>query len=288
MKCATVALIGNTNAGKSTLLNGIMGEKISIISHKVQTTRNRLVGIHTTKDTQLIFIDTPGVFKARKAFDKHMVDLAWQEAGTADMALMLIDSASGITETVDYLLKKLKKPSIIMINKIDLIKNKDGLLALCDQLTKYPHVSDILFVSALKGDGVPELERYLIDNAPEGPWHYPDDQLTDMPERFFAAELTREKIFHCLHQEIPYATHVETESWEEKSTAVTLHQCIYVERASQKGMVVGKGARTIKLIREQSQHDLAQVIGKKVHLFLHVRVQENWKDRVLKGGLGAL
>lgn len=280
-KCGFVALLGAPNAGKSTLLNTIVGAKVSIVTPKVQTTRTRILGVSLAGAAQLVFIDTPGIFKPKRRLDRAMVAAAWGGASDSDVILLLIDAKTGIdrdTRGIMDGLKESKRKAICVLNKIDTVK-RPSLLALTDQLVAEDVFTDFFMISALNGDGVEDLKLELADRLPDGPWHFPEDQLSDMNDRLFAAEITREKLYLNLHQELPYALTVETETWEPfDNGAVKVEQVIFVERDSQKGIVLGKGGERIKRIRTLAQEELKDILGRDVHLFLFVKVRENWGD----------
>jgi GTP-binding protein Era len=280
-KCGFVALLGAPNAGKSTLLNTIVGAKVSIVTPKVQTTRTRILGVSLAGAAQLVFIDTPGIFKPKRRLDRAMVAAAWGGASDSDVILLLIDAKTGIdrdTRRIMDGLKESKRKAICVLNKIDTVK-RSSLLALTDQLVAEDVFTDFFMISALNGDGVEDLKLELADRLPNGPWHFPEDQLSDMNDRLFAAEITREKLYLNLHQELPYALTVETETWEPfDNGAVKVEQVIFVERDSQKGIVLGKGGERIKRIRTLAQEELKDILGRDVHLFLFVKVRENWGD----------
>jgi GTP-binding protein Era len=274
-----VALIGAPNAGKSTLLNQLVGSKVSIVTHKVQTTRAIVRGIATHKRAQIVFMDTPGIFKPRRRLDEAMVTTAWGGAKDADMIAFLIDAERGIrgdAETILERLENVRQPKILILNKIDQVKRED-LLALTARATEKVEFDRVFMVSALTGSGCTDLLDYLADAVQEGPWYYPEDQISDLPMRQLAAEITREKLFLRLHQELPYSSHVETERWEEKKDgSVKIEQVIYVERDSQKKIVLGKKGETIRAIGQAAREELAEIMEQKVHLFLFVKVRENW------------
>lgn len=276
-----VALIGAPNAGKSTLLNQLVGQKLSIVSHKVQTTRTQLRGVVMVGDAQVIFVDTPGIFQPKRRLDRAMVQSAWSGAGDADVIALLIDAAKGIAPDVKDIIDELKKREqtvVLLLNKIDLVA-REVLLPLTETLNDMGIFSDIFMISATKGEGIEDLKTFLASKMPEGPYLYPPDQLTDLPSRLLAAEITREKLFHHLHQELPYHITVETELYEErKDGSVKLEQTIYVTRKGHKGIVLGKGGETIKRIGKQAREDIGQLLGCKVHLFLFVKVREKWED----------
>ena len=274
-----VALIGAPNAGKSTLMNQLVGAKVSIVSHKVQTTRAIVRGIAIHDRTQIVFIDTPGIFTPKRRLDRAMVTTAWGGAKDGDLVLVLIDAERGIRGDAEALLDSLAERQghkILVINKIDQVK-RDTLLALTAAIHEKVKFDETFMISALNGSGCKDLMDYLAKKLPEGPWYYPEDQISDLPMRQLAAEITREKLFLRLHQELPYASHVETESWEEKKDgSVRIEQVIYVERESQKKIVLGHKGETIKAIGQASRKEIAEILEQKVHLFLFVKVRENW------------
>jgi len=276
-----VALIGAPNAGKSTLMNRLVGSKISIVTHKVQTTRAVMRGIAMHENCQIIFVDTPGIFAPRRRLDEAMVTTAWGSARDADVSVFLIDAERGLNDDLEAIVKKLETvngPVVLLINKIDQIQ-RDQLLELTAQLNALYAFRDTFMVSALNGDGCADFMDYLAKNLPEGPFMYPEDQISDLPLRMLAAEVTREKIYLRLHQELPYASHVETEKWEDKKDgSVRIQQVIYVERQSQKKIIIGKNGTTIKAISTAARKDLTELVEQPVHLFLFVKVRENWGD----------
>jgi GTP-binding protein Era len=276
-----VALIGAPNAGKSTLINQLVGTKVAIVTHKVQTTRALVRGIATHGNAQIVFVDTPGIFKPRRRLDKAMVSTAWGGAKDADLVLVLIDAERGIKGDAAALLENLaaaSQPKILVLNKVDRVK-PDTLLALTAQANEKVTFERTFMVSALTGSGCKDLLDFLAAHLPEGPWYYPEDQVSDQPMRQLAAEITREKLFLRLHQELPYSSHVETEKWEElQNGSVRIEQVIYVERDSQKGIVLGERGATIKAIGAASRKEIADILEQKVHLFLFVKVRENWSD----------
>jgi GTP-binding protein Era len=280
-RCGFIALIGAPNVGKSTLINALVGAKVAIVSHKVQTTRAPLRGIAIEGDAQLVFIDTPGIFQPRRRLDRAMVSTAWAGAHDADLVGVMIDAKRRIDEETSALLQKLtelRQQKVLVINKVDLV-DKPALLTLAKDANERAAFATTFMVSALSRDGVPDLRRWLAGNAPLGPWHYPEDQITDAPLRQLAAEITREKLYLRLHQELPYQSTVETEQWEERPDgSVRIGQTIYVERDSQKKIVLGKGGATIKAIGAESRRELAEIFERKVHLFLFVKVREGWGD----------
>lgn len=276
-----VALIGAPNAGKSTLMNQLVGSKISIVTHKVQTTRAVMRGIAIQDNTQIIFVDTPGIFAPRRRLDEAMVTTAWGSARDADISVFLIDAERGLNDDLETIITKLETvsgPVVLLINKIDQIQ-RDKLLELTAKLHELYTFDETFMVSALNGDGCADFMQYLTKNLPEGPYMYPEDQISDLPLRMLAAEVTREKIYLRLHQELPYASHVETEAWEDKKDgSVRIQQVIYVERQSQKKIIIGKNGQTIKAISTAARKDLTELVEQPVHLFLFVKVRENWGD----------
>ncbi len=280
-QCGFVALIGAPNAGKSTLLNALVGSKVSIISHKVQTTRALIRGIAIQDQSQLIFVDTPGIFSPRRRLDRAMVTTAWSGAHEADIVGVLIDARKGLDEEAEDILRRLgdvKAPKLLVLNKIDIVA-KEALLTLANDANKAAKFESTFMVSALTGDGVMDLKTWLAQRVPPGPWLYPPDQMSDAPIRQLAAEITREKLFERLHQELPYHSTVETEVWKElRAGDIRIEQTIYVERESQRKIVLGKGGQTIKAIGEASRKEIADIVEAKVHLFLFVKVREGWGD----------
>lgn len=285
-----VAIIGAPNAGKSTLLNRLVGSKIAIVTHKVQTTRARIRGIAIEGKAQIVFVDTPGIFKPKRRLDRAMVDAAWGGAQDADQVLLLVDVQKGMTDEVRAILKSLEDSGqkvLLALNKIDGVPHAK-LLELTQELNETGLFSDIFMISALTGDGVDDLRRHVAGLMPEGPWLYPEDQIADVPMRSLAAEITREKAYLRLHDELPYALTVETESWEEKKDgSIRIQQVIYVERDSQKKIVLGKGGQSIKTIGQLAREEMQDLLETKVHLFLFVKVRENWgEDRERFGAMG--
>lgn len=274
-----VALIGPTNAGKSTLVNRFVGAKVSIVSHKVQTTRAVMRGIAIHNNAQIVFMDTPGIFKPRRKLDRAMVTSAWGGAKDADQILLLIDSERGLRGDAEAILEALKdvpQPKILVLNKIDRVKHED-LFKLAQTANEAVKFERTFMISAATGSGCDDVMDYLAAALPEGPWYYPEDQISDLPMRQLAAEITREKLFLRLHQELPYSSHVETEKWEErKDGSVRIEQVIYVERDSQKKIVLGKNGEAIKSISTASRKELSEILEQPVHLFLFVKVRENW------------
>jgi GTP-binding protein Era len=282
-RCGFVAILGAPNAGKSTLVNRAVGQKVSIVSPKVQTTRSRVLGIVTEGVTQIVLIDTPGIFAPRRRLDRAMVAAAWGGAADADAIVLIVDAArkGGLDDETRSIIAGLKKQDrkvILALNKIDIVK-REVLLTLTAALNAEGVFTDTFMISAETGDGVDDLMTFLAQRMPEGPHHYPDDQVTDAPMRSLAAEITREQLFRQLQQELPYALTVETDSWEEfNDGSAKIQQTIFVARDSQKAIVVGKGGSRIKEVREKAQRDLEEVMERKVHLFLFVKVRENWAD----------
>ncbi len=276
-----VALIGAPNAGKSTLVNQLVGAKVSIVTHKVQTTRAIVRGIATHNNAQIVFVDTPGIFKPKRRLDTAMVTTAWGGAKDADVILVLIDAERGIKGDADTMLDRVAtagQPKILILNKIDRVK-PETLLALSETANARVEFKRTFMVSALTGSGCKDLLDYLAETLPEGPWYYPEDQISDLPIRQLAAEITREKLYLRLHQELPYSSHIETEKWEEKKDgSVRIEQVIYVERDSQKKIVLGHKGETIRSIGQAARKDIAEILEQKVHLFLFVKVRENWGD----------
>jgi GTP-binding protein Era len=280
-RCGFIALIGAPNAGKSTLINALVGSKVAIVTPKVQTTRTLLRGIAMEGRAQLVFLDTPGIFAPRRRLDRAMVTTAWSGAHDADIVAVLIDVKSGLNDDAEALLKKLqevRQPKVLILNKVDLVE-KARLLALAQTANDTAKFEATFMISATKGDGVADVRQWLAAHVPAGPWHYPEDEVSDAPVRQLASEITREKLYLKLHQELPYQSTVETESWtERKDGSVRIEQTIYVERDSQKKIVLGKGGQSIKAIGEASRRELAEILEKKVHLFLFVKVREGWGD----------
>jgi GTP-binding protein Era len=279
--CGFIALIGAPNAGKSTLLNALVGSKVSIVSHKVQTTRVLVRGIAIDGPSQLVFIDTPGIFAPKRRLDRAMVATAWGGAKDADLTGLLIDAKKGIDEETEAVLAKLAEvagPKFLVLNKIDLVE-KEKLLALAQAANERARFKATFMISALSGSGVADMRAWLAKEVPPGPWHFPEDQITDAPLRQLAAEITREKLFERLHQELPYQSTVETTDWKElRDGSVRIEQTIFVERESQRKIVLGKGGQTIKAIGAEARRDISEAADAKVHLFLFVKVRENWSD----------
>ena len=279
--CGFVALIGAPNVGKSTLVNALVGSKVTIVSRKVQTTRALIRGIVIEDNAQIILVDTPRIFSPKRRLDRAMVSTAWSGAHDADLVCVLLDAKAGIDEEADAILNKLASvahPKILVLNKIDLIP-REKLLALAQAANDRMKFEHTFMISALSGDGVDDLRKTLAKMVPPGPFHYPEDQMSDAPLRHLAAEITREKIYRQLHQELPYQSTVETDSWTERNDkSVRIEQTIFVERESQRKIVLGKGGATIKSIGADSRKEIAEIVGVPVHLFLFVKVRENWGD----------
>jgi len=276
-----VALVGATNAGKSTLVNRLVGAKVSIVTHKVQTTRALVRGIATHGAAQIVFVDTPGIFKPRRRLDQAMVTTAWGGAKDADVIMVVIDAERGLRGDSETILENLegnRQPKLLVLNKVDRVR-PEKLLLLADDANKRVTFERTFMVSALTGSGCDDLLDYLAEALPEGPWYYPEDQISDLPMRQLAAEITREKLYLRLHQELPYSSHIETEKWEEKKDgSVRIEQVIYVERESQKKIVLGHKGETIRAIGQAARQELAQILEQPVHLFLFVKVRESWSD----------
>ncbi len=280
-RCGFVALIGAPNVGKSTFVNALVGAKVSITSHKVQTTRTLIRGIVVEGRSQIVLIDTPGLFAPRRRLDRAMVAAAWGVTRDVDLVCLLIDAKRGAAEETDAILERLAaipQPKMLIINKIDLV-SKPTLLELAQRLNGARAFEATFMVSALKADGVDDVRRWLAARVPEGPWHFPEDQISDAPMRQLAAEVTREKLYQRLQQELPYHSTVETDSWKElRDGSVRIEQTIFVERESQRKIVLGKNGQTIKAIGAGARREIAELIEAPVHLFLFVKVRENWSD----------
>jgi GTP-binding protein Era len=280
-RCGFIALLGAPNAGKSTLMNRLMGTKVSIVTPKVQTTRTRVVGVLVHGEAQLVFVDTPGIFSPKRRLERAMVTAAWSGATDADIVLLLIDAEHGLDHDARLIidgLKQQKRKAVAAINKIDAVK-RESLLGLAAALDAEKLFGEIFMISALTGDGVADMLPKLAAMLPEGPWLYPEDQLSDMNDRLFAAEITREKLFIDLHQELPYSLTVETDNWEEREDgSVRIDQTIYVEKPGQRVIVLGKGGQMIKRIGAAARAELEALLERRVHLFLFVKVRERWRD----------
>ena len=280
-RCGFVSVIGLPNAGKSTLTNALVGCKVSIVSRKIQTTRSRILGIALRGSAQIVLIDTPGIFKPRRKLDEAMVEAAWSGAGDADIIVLVIDANRGIEENVVTIFKHLSKQSrkcVLALNKIDLLP-REKLLKLAQACNEQYPFDATFMISALNGDGLDDLRTHLAGMVPPGPWHYPDDQIADIPVRQMAAEITREKVFLRLHQELPYASTVETARWKKlRDGSIRIEQVIYVERKSQRVIVLGEKGRTIKKIGELARAEIQESLGIKAHLFLFVKVRDKWTE----------
>ncbi|HWA18551.1 MAG TPA: GTPase Era [Devosia sp.] len=280
-RCGFIALVGAPNAGKSTLLNALVGTKVSIVTHKAQTTRAQIRGVVTEGNAQIVFIDTPGIFAPRRRLDRAMVDAAWTGAGDADLVALIVDAERGVTDEVDALLKGLEdvpSPRVLVLNKIDLLK-REKLLALSETINARLNFEVTFMLSAVKGDGVKDFLDWAATRIPEGPWHFPEDQLTDLTLALTAAEVTREKLFLRIHEEIPYNATVETEKFTiNKDGSYRIDQVIYVTRDTHKKIVLGAGGQTIKAIGADARKELMEIFEVPVHLFLFVKVREKWAD----------
>lgn len=288
--CGFVAVVGAPNAGKSTLVNALVGQKVAIVSPKAQTTRTRLMGISIQGEAQILLLDTPGIFAPRRRLDRAMVAAAWEGAKDADFILLVVDAKTGLTRGVGELVDRLatrREPKLLVLNKVDLVA-KESLLVLATQLGERLKLESIFFVSATTGDGVADLKADLATRMPEGPWHFPADQVSDATDRMIAAEITREQLYHQLHAELPYDSAIETEKYEERPDgSVAIHQQILIARDSQKAIILGKGGSRIKQIGAVAREELGRELGRKVHLFLHVKVAPNWgEDRGLYREIG--
>ncbi len=280
-KCGFAAIIGAPNAGKSTLLNALVGSKIAIVTHKVQTTRAAIRAIAVEGNSQVVFVDTPGIFEPRRELDEAMVDAAWAGAEDADVVALIIDAPRGLNASVERIIEGLEKNrqnAVLILNKVDLLK-RDRLLALTAKMMDRFSFSQTFMISALTGSGVDDIRTYLAEKMPDGPWLYPEDQLADIPTKLLAAEITREKLYLKLHDELPYALTVETETWQiKKDGSVRTDQIIYVERDSQRRILLGHKGETIRDIGSKAREELAEILGHKVHLFLFVKVRKNWQQ----------
>ncbi len=280
-RCGYVALVGAPNAGKSTLVNALVGTKVSIVSHKVQTTRTVVRGLVIRDGAQIVFVDTPGIFAPKRRLDRAMVATAWGGASDADVVALLVDARKGLDEDNLAIIDRLSaspRPKILLVNKIDTVR-RDSLLALVQDAAARIPFQRVFMISAKTGDGLDDVVAYLADEMPLGPWLYPADDVSDLPMRALAAEVTREKLFARLHDELPYASTVETEKWEQRPDgSVRIEQTIYVERESQKRIVIGKGGQTVKAISTEARKEISEIAETTVHLFLFVKVRENWGD----------
>jgi len=280
-RCGFIALIGAPNAGKSTLTNALVGSKVAIVTPKVQTTRTLLRGIAMVGHVQLVFIDTPGIFAPKRRLDRAMVTTAWTGAHDADLVGLLIDAKQGLDDEAERVLKQLsevRQPKVLILNKVDIV-DKAKLLALAQAANDRVKFETTFMISAMTGDGVEDVKNWFASKVPEGPWHFPEDEVSDAPLRTLASEVTREKLFLKLHQELPYQSTVETEIWkEQKDGSVRIEQTIYVERESQRKIVLGKGGQSIRNIGAASRKELMEILERPVHLFLFVKVRESWGD----------
>ena len=289
-RCGTVAVLGAPNAGKSTLVNALVGQKVAIVSPKAQTTRARLMGIAIASESQLLLVDTPGIFTPNRRLDRAMVKAAWDGAADADRVVLVVDSAAKLGARVEQVLEGVEsrtEPKVLVLNKVD-IARKEDLLVFAQKLAERLAPDEIFMVSSTTGDGIADLKAYLAAAMPEGSWHYPEDQLTDATDRMVAAELTREQLYLQLHAEVPYSAAVETEKWEDRRDGSTsIHQQILIERESQKAIIVGKGGARLKAIGQAAREAIGDHLGRKVHLFLHVKVNPRWdEDRTLYQDIG--
>ena len=280
-RCGFVAIIGAPNVGKSTLVNAMVGSKVTIVSPKVQTTRTVIRGIAIEGDAQLIFVDTPGIFAPRRRLDRAMVAVAWNGAQEADIVALIVDAKRGLDDETTAIMERLSETAatkVLVVNKVDLVA-KPSLLDLVSAANGRMNFGATFMVSALSGNGVADIKRWLAAHVPPGPWHYPEDQISDAPMRALAAEITREKIYLRLHQELPYRSTVETDMWKElRDGAVRIEQTIFVERESQRKIVLGKGGQAIRAIGAEARKEIARLVEKPVHLFLFVKVREGWAD----------
>jgi len=279
-RCGYVALIGAPNAGKSTITNHFVGSKVTIVSPKVQTTRTQVKGIGIYNNTQIIFLDTPGIFKPKRKLDKAMVTSAWNGVGDADITVLVVDAKRGFddeTQSIVARLKKHKTPAILVLNKVDEVKNKENLLELSLKINTAYEFKETFMISALTGKNIDDFYQYLAENLPVSPWYYPEDQISDMPLRLLAAEIVREKLFLYLRQEIPYSLTVEPELWEHKEDgSIRAEITIYVEKDNQKVIIIGKNGSMIKKIGQSARRELENLLEERIHLFLFVKVRPNW------------
>ena len=280
-KCGLIAVVGAPNAGKSTLVNALVGQKVAIVSPKAQTTRTRLMGVAIAGEAQLLLLDTPGIFEPRRRLDRAMVAAAWGGATEADLIALVVDAETGFTRRIEPMLDRIaerREPKILILNKVDLVR-KEALLELVTQFSERLSFEEIYMVSAATGDGVADLKQALAARVPEGPWHFPEDQVSDATDRMLAAEVTREQLYLQLHAELPYESAIETEKFEErKDGSAVIHQQILVARDSQKAIVLGKGGTRIRAIGEAARKELSELLQRKVHLFLHVKVNPKWEE----------
>jgi GTP-binding protein Era len=280
-RCGLVAVVGAPNAGKSTLVNALVGQKVAIVSPKAQTTRTRIMGIAIAGEAQLLLLDTPGIFEPKRRLDRAMVAAAWGGAAEADLIALVVDAETGFSRRLEEMVEAIaarREAKILVLNKVDLVK-KEALLGLAARLGERIAFEEVFFVSATTGDGVAEFKRTLAARVPEGPWHFPEEQVSDATDRMLAAEVTREQLYLQLHAELPYESAIETEKFEErKDGSAAIHQQILVARASQKAIVLGKGGTRIRAIGEAARNQLSELLGRKVHLFLHVKVNPKWEE----------
>jgi GTP-binding protein Era len=289
-RCGLVAIVGAPNAGKSTLVNALVGQKVAIVSPKAQTTRTRLMGVAIEGDAQIMLVDTPGIFEPRRRLDRAMVQAAWGGAADADLIALIVDAKAGLGPKVMSIVEGLKgrpEPKLLVLNKVD-VAAKDKLLVHAQRLTEALPFEAVFMVSAATGDGVADLKRALAERVPEGPWHFPEDQVSDITDRMLAAEVTREQLYLQLHAELPYASAVETEQYRERPDgSVEIHQQILVARPTQRAIILGKGGQQIKAIGERARAEIANQLGRKVHLYLHVKVKPDWdEDRGIYRDIG--
>lgn len=280
-RCGLVAVVGAPNAGKSTLVNALVGQKVAIVSPKAQTTRTRLMGVAIAGESQIMLVDTPGIFEPRRRLDRAMVAAAWSGAQDADLIALVIDAKAGLGPKVQGMIDALKdrrEPKILILNKVD-VANKGKLLVHAQRLTEALSFNDVFMISATTGDGLVELKAALGAAMPEGPWHFPEDQVSDATDRMLAAEVTREQLYLQLHAELPYASAVETEKYSEREDgSVEIHQQILVARTSQRAIILGKGGQRLKEIGSRSRAQLSALLGVRVHLYLHVKVNPDWEE----------
>jgi len=289
-RCGLVAIVGAPNAGKSTLVNALVGQKVAIVSPKAQTTRTRLMGLAIEGEAQILLVDTPGIFAPRRRLDRAMVAAAWGGAQDADLIALVVDAERGFSDRIEDMVDTIagrSEPKILILNKVD-VADKQSLLTLTAKLNDRVAFQETYMVSATTGDGVADLRTALANQMPEGPWHFPEDQVSDATDRMLAAEVTREQLYLQLHAELPYASAVETEKYEErKDGSVVIHQQILVARPTQRAIVLGKGGARIKEIGATARAEIAALLGRKVHLFLHVKVKADWEeDRTLYRDIG--
>lgn len=280
-RCGFIAIVGAPNAGKSTLVNALVGQKVAIVSPKAQTTRTRIMGIAIENEAQILLLDTPGIFEPRRRLDRAMVAAAWGGAADADLIALVVDAEAGFSRRIEEMLDTLKarrEAKILVLNKVDLVR-KEALLGLAARLGERIAFEQVFMVSAATGDGVADLKQSLAARVPEGPWHFPEDQVSDATDRMLAAEVTREQLYLQLHAELPHESAIETEKFEERNDgSAVIHQQILVGRDSQKAIVLGKGGARIRAIGEAARKELAGLLGRKVHLFLHVKVNPKWEE----------